>query len=97
MMSFNKLNQPATEDLMTRVGNLGAFELTKQVDGLLGTHFYAGGFVPNSLTAGGTDTLGVAIKLWACEIAIEQNAIITGLSFLDWLRRRHRQGDRGAL
>jgi hypothetical protein len=79
---FNLLNQPATEDLSTRVGNLEAFEISKQNPGLLGLHFYAGGFVPPALATGGTDTTGIATQLWVSELRINANTLITGLSFL---------------
>src|ERR1017187_2014672 len=57
---YNQLNQPA-EDIVGRVTNLEALELTKRVASLQGSNFYAGGFVPAALAPGagaGTDTAG---------------------------------------
>lgn len=45
------------------------------------THNYAGGFVPVA-TTGGTDTAGIATKIWVSEVFIPANSTITGISYL---------------
>ena len=79
---YTTLNQPLLEDFISRVLNLEALAVTKQQPGLLGAHFYAGGFVPAALASGGTDTAGVATQVWVGELRIDGNTPITGLSYL---------------
>jgi hypothetical protein len=81
-MAFTVLNQPATQDLVTRVTNLEQAELARQLAGVSASRVYAGGYVPTSLTAGGTDTAGVATQVWVSELRLNGNVLITGLSYL---------------
>jgi hypothetical protein len=68
--------------LTDRVSNLEATLNASENPGLFGTHFYAGGVVPDVLTAFGADTLGVAANLWVSELVIPKNTLLTGLSVL---------------
>ena len=45
------------------------------------THNYAGGFVP-AANVSGTDTAGIATKIWVSELFIPANQVVTGVSFL---------------
>jgi len=74
-MSYRQPPNPAAlEDRLTAIEQWDSI-------GVLGSHHYAM-FVPASLSAGGTDTFGIATQLWVSEIRIGGNTLITGLSYL---------------
>lgn len=68
-------------DLFTRVTNLETDTQANELPGVLGTHIYAGEFVPQTTTAG-TDTAGIATQLWVGELRVWKNVSLTGLSYL---------------
>jgi len=81
-MAYQQLAQPTPETWLQRLANIESLLIAKDAVGVLGPHFYAGGFVPSSLSAGGTDTAGVSTVVWVCEMRIQGNQLLTGISYL---------------
>jgi hypothetical protein len=81
-MSYLQLSQPTPESLLDRVAALETLEVTARATGIDGQHFYAGTFVPASLSTGGTNTQGVANAIWVSELRISGNVLLTGISVL---------------
>lgn len=80
-MSYRLLTLNTGEDWLARIANLEAFDQGGSIPGLRGTHIYAGQAQP-ALSTTGTDTFGIATQLWVCEIRIDGNMSLTGLSYL---------------
>ncbi len=80
-MSYLNLTTTSGENWTDRIANIEAETNAQNSPNLLGSHFYAGGYVPATFTAG-TDTFGIATVTWVSEIRIPENALITGLSIL---------------
>src|ERR1017187_2117467 len=81
-MSYQQLSATTPIVLTDRVANIEAELTAGEVANLVGTHNYAGVFVPSALATGGTDTTGIATQLWVCELQIVKNTLLTGLSYL---------------
>jgi len=80
-MAFKTLQFVSGQTWIQRIQNLETFDQTDQIL-LAGYHSYAGGFVPASMSAGGTDTTGIATQFWLSELRIIGNQQINGLAYL---------------
>jgi hypothetical protein len=84
-MGYSVLSEPNPAQLFDRIAAiealLGAGAGGSAVGTQFGTHYYTAGYVPPTLTSG-TDTAGVANKIWVAEVRIDKNTLITGISWL---------------
>ncbi|HEX4275826.1 MAG TPA: hypothetical protein VHZ74_10745 [Bryobacteraceae bacterium] len=74
----------SSDTILTKIDSGGVFTSTAgivQTSATSGTHNYAAGFVPAATTTG-TDTAGIATKIWVSEVFIPTNETLTGISYL---------------
>lgn len=80
-MSYQQLVFAAAETMFDRLSNIETDLQAKEVASLLGTHSYLTGGAPATTTTG-TDTTGIANQIWAGELRVFANTLITGISYL---------------
>ena len=80
-MAYLTLTQPSNESAGDRLKNLETRQTAGDTANVLGTHYYPPCGAPAAQTSG-TDTAGVANKIWMTEVRIERNTLLTGLSYL---------------
>lgn len=80
-MGYSSLSTTTPVVELDRITNIEAAITADQSPGLLGVHVYSTGGLAATTTTG-TDTAGVAGQLFVGEIRVQQNTLLTGLSFL---------------